>query len=84
MPANGQLFLGINDDHMADNSGGFRVQVDPSRSPVDLPIGGAFKAGVHETPALLFFRAPRTPHLADTSHPRTCTSHVTPPVPASV
>jgi hypothetical protein len=26
MPANGQLFLGINDDHLGDNSGGFRVQ----------------------------------------------------------
>jgi hypothetical protein len=27
MPANGQLFLGINDDHVADNSGGYRVTV---------------------------------------------------------
>ena len=27
MPAAGQLFLGINDDHVADNSGGFRVSV---------------------------------------------------------
>jgi len=27
MPANGQLFLGINDDHLADNAGGFRVQI---------------------------------------------------------
>lgn len=27
MPANGQLFLGINDDHTGDNGGGFRVQV---------------------------------------------------------
>jgi hypothetical protein len=27
MPANGQLFLGINDDHVADNGGGFRVQI---------------------------------------------------------
>lgn len=27
MPANGQLFLGINDDHVGDNDGGFRVQV---------------------------------------------------------
>jgi hypothetical protein len=27
MPAAGQLFLGINDDHVADNSGGFRVNV---------------------------------------------------------
>jgi hypothetical protein len=27
MPANGQLFLGINDDHVGDNSGGFRVQI---------------------------------------------------------
>jgi hypothetical protein len=25
MPANGQLFLGINDDHVGDNQGGFRV-----------------------------------------------------------
>jgi hypothetical protein len=27
MPANGQLFLGINDDHVGDNAGGFRVTV---------------------------------------------------------
>jgi hypothetical protein len=27
MPANGQLFLGINDDHVGDNGGGFRVQI---------------------------------------------------------
>jgi hypothetical protein len=27
MPSNGQLFLGINDDHVGDNDGGFRVQV---------------------------------------------------------
>jgi len=27
MPANGQLFFGINDDHVGDNSGGFRVQI---------------------------------------------------------
>jgi len=27
MPANGQLFLGINDDHVGDNSGGYRVTV---------------------------------------------------------
>jgi hypothetical protein len=27
MPANGQLFLGINDDHVADNQGGYRVTV---------------------------------------------------------
>jgi hypothetical protein len=27
MPAGGMLFLGINDDHLADNSGQFRVQV---------------------------------------------------------
>jgi small nuclear ribonucleoprotein (snRNP)-like protein len=27
MPASGQLFLGINDDHLADNQGGFRVQI---------------------------------------------------------
>jgi hypothetical protein len=28
MPANGQLFLGINDDHTGDNQGGFRVNID--------------------------------------------------------
>ena len=27
MPSNGQLFLGINDDHVGDNSGGYRVQI---------------------------------------------------------
>lgn len=27
MPAAGQLFLGINDDHLADNQGGFRVEI---------------------------------------------------------
>jgi hypothetical protein len=27
MPAGGVLFLGINDDHLADNAGEFRVQV---------------------------------------------------------
>jgi hypothetical protein len=27
MPATGQLFLGINDDHVADNQGGFRVTI---------------------------------------------------------
>jgi hypothetical protein len=27
VPANGQLFLGINDDHVADNQGGFRVTI---------------------------------------------------------
>lgn len=27
MPANGQLFLGINDDYTGDNSGGFRVTI---------------------------------------------------------
>ncbi|MGH9310583.1 MAG: hypothetical protein ACRD1U_14495 [Vicinamibacterales bacterium] len=30
MPAAGQLFLGINDDHVSDNSGGFRVNVQRS------------------------------------------------------
>ena len=29
-PANGQLFLGINDDHVADNQGGFRVNIQRS------------------------------------------------------
>jgi hypothetical protein len=27
MPASGQLFLGVNDDHFADNSGEFRVEI---------------------------------------------------------
>jgi hypothetical protein len=27
MPANGQLFLGINDDHVNDNAGGYRVTI---------------------------------------------------------
>ena len=27
MPANGQLFLGINDDHVADNQGGYRATI---------------------------------------------------------
>lgn len=31
MPANGRLFLGINDDTFEDNSGGFRVSVSKSR-----------------------------------------------------
>jgi hypothetical protein len=32
MPAAGQLFLGVNDDHLADNRGGFRVNITrPSR-----------------------------------------------------
>ncbi len=30
MPANGQLFLGINDDHVNDNEGGFRVAIQRS------------------------------------------------------
>jgi hypothetical protein len=30
MPANGQLFLGINDDNVADNQGGFRVEISRS------------------------------------------------------
>ena len=29
-PASGQLFLGINDDHVADNQGGFRVNIQRS------------------------------------------------------
>jgi hypothetical protein len=32
MPANGVLFLGINDDHHADNSGELRVQVERGRA----------------------------------------------------
>jgi hypothetical protein len=31
MPANGRLYLGINDDTFEDNSGGFRVSVSRSR-----------------------------------------------------
>ena len=31
MPAAGQLFLGVNDDHLGDNTGSFRVTVQ--RSP---------------------------------------------------
>jgi len=31
-PASGQLFLGVNDDHVADNRGRFRVRVS-SRMP---------------------------------------------------
>ena len=30
MPAAGQLFLGLNDDHAGDNSGGFRVKIQRS------------------------------------------------------
>jgi small nuclear ribonucleoprotein (snRNP)-like protein len=33
MPANGQLFLGINDDHLADNQGGYRVTVQRATNP---------------------------------------------------
>jgi hypothetical protein len=32
MPANGQLFLGINDDHVGDNAGGYRVNVQRTNS----------------------------------------------------
>jgi hypothetical protein len=32
MPANGQLFLGINDDHVGDNGGGYRVTVQRTNS----------------------------------------------------
>ena len=31
-PASGQLYFGINDDHLADNSGEFRVRIDVGRS----------------------------------------------------
>ena len=31
MPASGQLFLGINDDHVDDNNGMFRVTIAPAR-----------------------------------------------------
>jgi hypothetical protein len=33
MPAAGQLFLGLNDDHHGDNSGGFRVEIQRVRNP---------------------------------------------------
>jgi hypothetical protein len=29
MPASGHLFLGVNDDHLADNEGSFRVVIEP-------------------------------------------------------
>ena len=32
MPANGQLFLGINDDFVGDNQGGYRVNVQRTNS----------------------------------------------------
>ena len=32
-PRDGRLFLGINDDHIADNQGAFRVEVTVERSP---------------------------------------------------
>jgi hypothetical protein len=34
MPASGQLFLGINDDNLADNSGEFRVEITRSSAPI--------------------------------------------------
>ncbi len=33
MPASGELFLGVNDDELADNSGGFVVDVRPQAQP---------------------------------------------------
>ena len=33
MPASGQLFLGINDDHLADNEGGYRVTLQRVNRP---------------------------------------------------
>jgi hypothetical protein len=32
MPASGQLFLGVNDGNLPDNSGSFQVQVAPESS----------------------------------------------------
>jgi hypothetical protein len=32
MPAAGQLFLGLNDDHVEDNSGGYRVEIKRTRN----------------------------------------------------
>jgi len=34
MPASGQLFLGVNDDEVSDNSGGYVVDVKPQAQPV--------------------------------------------------
>jgi hypothetical protein len=34
MPATGELFLGVNDDEVGDNSGGFVVDVRPQAAPV--------------------------------------------------
>jgi len=34
MPATGELFLGVNDDEVGDNSGGFVVDVKPQAAPV--------------------------------------------------
>ena len=33
MPATGELFLGVNDDEVGDNSGGFVVDVKPQAVP---------------------------------------------------
>ncbi len=35
MPATGELFLGVNDDDLSDNSGGFVVDVRPQAAPVN-------------------------------------------------
>ena len=37
MPANGQLFLGVNDDHLADNTGDFNVVVRRTPEPAPQP-----------------------------------------------
>ena len=34
MPASGQLFLGINDDNLTDNSGEFRVEITRNSAPI--------------------------------------------------
>ncbi len=35
MPASGELFLGVNDDELGDNSGGFVVDVRPQSAPAN-------------------------------------------------
>jgi hypothetical protein len=34
MPADGVLFLGVNDDGLSDNDGEFRVQIQTTAAPV--------------------------------------------------
>ena len=58
MPAAGQLFLGINDGRLADNTGSFRVTVQ--RSPA--PVIAAFQPRLrrpHDTPPVSGAIVPR-------------------------